>query len=90
MKYFALVLFIYIFMFAQMFQILSSLQIDFDNIAEEDKETIAYSKLPKALWYVLVLMFGGADNSAYSLGDGKYERILEGLFWTANFIISLQ
>ena len=40
-----LVLMIYVFMFAQCFQILSSSQIAFDDIDEEEADSINYSNL---------------------------------------------
>jgi hypothetical protein len=89
MKYFVLVLSIYIVMIAQCFQIVSSSQLDFDNIDEGDKDSIQYQDFRKALWYSFTLPFGGADNSAFALGDGKQALILEGLFFFANFLIIL-
>jgi len=89
MKYFALVLSIYIVMLAQTFQIISSNQLDFDNIPEEEKDLIQYNSFKKSLWYTFTLMFGGADNSAYALGDGKQSLVLEAIFFIANFLIVL-
>ena len=34
-------------------------------------------------------MFGGASNEAFTLGDGKQAKVLEGLYFFANFLIVL-
>ena len=41
------------------------------------------------MWYSIVLIFGGSDNSSFGHGEGKQEKILEGLFFAANFLINL-
>lgn len=34
-------------------------------------------------------MFGGASNEAFTLGEGKQAKYLEGLHFVANFLIVL-
>ena len=88
-KYFMLVLMIYVFLFAQCFQILSSSQIAFDDIDEEEADSINYSNLQQSLWFTVQTIFGGSDNSTFAFGDGKQEKILEGMFFAVNFLINL-
>lgn len=52
-KYFIAVLMIFVVMIAMCFQLLASLQVDFDNIADEDLEAtpIVYYDPKAAIWY---------------------------------------
>lgn len=91
MKYFVLVLLILTFMIALCFQLIASLQIDFDNISEEDLEAtpIPYMTIKPAIWYGVQFMFGGASSDPFFLGDAKQANLLEGLYFFANFLIVL-
>ena len=35
------------------------------------------------------MIFGGSDNSTFNYGEGHQGKILEGIFFTANFLINL-
>ena len=50
-KYFIVVLMIFVLMIAMCFQLLASLQVDFDGIDEEEKKTIVYYDIQASVWY---------------------------------------
>lgn len=50
-KYFIVVLMIFVLMIAMCFQLLASLQVDFDGIDEDEKKTIVYYDIQAAVWY---------------------------------------
>jgi hypothetical protein len=50
-KYFIVVLMIFVLMIAMCFQLLASLQVDFDGIDEDEKKTIVYYDIQASVWY---------------------------------------
>ena len=94
MKYFIVVLAIFILMIAMCFNLLASLQVDFDYIPEtadggDAVSQISYFYPSTAFWYGMQFMFGGASNEAFTLGNGKQAKYLEALHYAANFLIVL-
>lgn len=89
MKWFMVVLLIYILMFAQCFQIMSHSQVDFDNLTADEEKAIPYMSTGSSFWYAIKMMFGGSSNEYFTYGEAKHQNILEGLFFAGNFIIIL-
>lgn len=88
-RYFMLVLGIYCVMFANSFNYLSRNQLDFDHLSENEIQIISYNGNFNSLLYIVNMMLGNTDASAFNLGDGSQYYALLALFVFSCFIIIL-
>lgn len=89
MKYFLLVLVIYMYMLSVCFKTIAQSQLDFDNLDEEEIESILYRTNAGSFWYISLLVMGGADAEAFTLGLSSQSFLLDLLFFASNFLIGL-
>ena len=92
MKWFMVVLIIYVIMLANCFKMMGETQLDF--YASDDDEVMkakieAYSSKYPSYWYVSNFIIGNTDTSTFSVGDKQTELVLKALFVTSSIVIIL-
>jgi hypothetical protein len=87
-KWFMLVLFLYIIMLANCFRVISKNQINFDHLTEEEVEGIKYRTWRSSVWFVANMVIGNTDQSAFHHGHyASQDSILQAIFSVSAFII---